>query len=386
MPWKSLRILLLSDYSDGSGGVERLLANHRDELRRQGHTVSWLSSSATAGGAPEADRLCFGTTGKLRGLVQLANPAAAAALRRALAEFRPDVVHVGMFLTQLSPSILPVLAEAPSVYHAQWYRPICLSGTRALPNGADCAHPAGTACLREGCVPVQDWLPLILGLGRCRERLAAFRLIAANSEYVQRTLGEWGCAASLVIPCGVETRPQRPALTGPPLVVFAGRVVREKGVSVLVEAARALPEARFVIAGDGPARAGLQAGAGSNVIFTGHLSPEEMEARFAGAWVQAVPSLWQEPFGLTAAEAQMRGVAVVASAVGGLAEVVRHGRTGFVVPAGDVGAWVAALRTLLTDREMAERMGQAGREHAMAELGIERFTARFVEVYRSIAG
>ena len=119
-------------------------------------------------------------------------------------------------------------------------------------------------------------------------------------------------------------------------------------------------------------------------VFTGHLSREAMEARFGGAWVQAVPSQWQEPFGLTAAEAQMRGTAVVASAVGGLAEVVRHGLTGLAVPAGDVEAWVAALRTLLTNREAAERMGQAGRAHALAELGMEKFTGRFLEAYRSI--
>ena len=381
-----MRVLLLSDYSDGSGGVERLLANHRDELRLQGHTVSWMSSSAAARGASEADRLCFGTTGKLRGLVQLANPMAAGALRRAIAEFQPDVVHVAMFLTQLSPSVLPVLAGVPSVYHAQWYRPICLTGTRMLPGGRECTHRAGAACLRERCVPVQDWLPLSWGLQRFRERKGAFRLIVANSGYVQRALGEWGCEARMVIPCGVETRPQRPTLTGPPLAVFAGRLVREKGAHVLVEAARALPEARFVFAGEGPERMALEAQAGPNVEFTGHLSREAMETRFAGAWVQAVPSKWQEPFGLTAAEAQMRGTAVVASAVGGLAEVVRHGLTGLTVPAGDMGAWVAALRTILTNREAAERMGQAGRAHAEAELGMEQFTSRFIKAYRSILG
>ena len=348
--------------------------------------MSWLSTSAAPGGLPEADRLCFGTTGKLRGLVQWANPAAAGALRRALAEFRPDVVHVGMFLTQLSPSVLPVLAEVPSVYHAQWYRPICLTGTRVLPDGSPCPHRAGAACLRERCVPAQDWLPLAWGLQRFRERRGAFRLIVANSEHVRQALGQWGCEASMVISCGVEARPQRPPLTGPPMAVFAGRLVREKGAHVLVEAAQALPEARFLIAGDGPERRALETAAGPNVEFTGHLSREAMEERFASAWVQAVPSIWQEPFGLTAAEAQMRGTAVVASAVGGLAEVVRHGLTGLTVEVGDIGAWVAALRALLANRDAAERMGHAGREYAMAELGIGRFTDRFIEAYRSILG
>lgn len=100
-----------------------------------------------------------------------------------------------------------------------------------------------------------------------------------------------GCEASSVIPCGVETRPQRPALTGPPLAVFAGRLVWEK-------AARELPDARFAIVGEGPERMTLEAMAGPKVEFTGYLSRKAMEAPFAGAWGQAVPSIWQEPFGL----------------------------------------------------------------------------------------
>ena len=61
-----------------------------------------------------------------------------------------------------------------------------------------------------------------------------------------------------------------------------------------------------------------------------------MEARFESAWVQIVPSIWEEPFGLAAAEAMMRGTAVIASRTGGLAEIVQDDLCGFLVPPGDV--------------------------------------------------
>src|SRR5260221_496193 len=73
---RKLRILLVTDYSTLSGGEEVLTSHLRDRLRQQGHEVCWLSSSA--GLAPQADRLVFGTTSRWRGLTQAANPWAAA--------------------------------------------------------------------------------------------------------------------------------------------------------------------------------------------------------------------------------------------------------------------------------------------------------------------
>jgi len=82
-----------------------------------------------------------------------------------------------------------------------------------------------------------------------------------------------------------------------------------------------LPEARLLIVGDGPERTQLERlandlGIEAAVDFSGHLDSMAMEDALASAWVQAVPSLWEEPFGLVAAESMMRGTAVVASDAG----------------------------------------------------------------------
>ena len=362
------------------------MENFRTELRRQGHIVAWFSTRASSANTPLADHLCYGTTTLFRGLLQLANPAAAHALRRVIEDFRPDVVHVAMFLTQLSSAILPVLADVPALYHVQWYRPICLTGTRVLPGGQACQQRAGIACLRSGCLPLHDWVPLVAGLQLFRHWSSSFRMIVANSGHMQRRLAQWGCRAASVIPCAVEARPQRPPLAGPPLAAFAGRLIPEKGAHVLIEAFRGFPDARLLIAGDGPSRAALQRMAGPNVEFTGHLSRAAMEVRFAQAWVQVVPSTWEEPFGLTAAEAQMRGTAVIASAAGGLPEVVMDGQTGLLVPPADPGALARALNRLFTDRPLAEAMGGAGRESAQARFSMESFATQFLEAYESIMG
>src|SRR4051812_27676548 len=113
-----MKILYVHDYDEPTGGAEMLMFRLRDAMRARGHDARLFASSAglatTASGT--ADDHGFGTKSCFRGLVKAANPMAAVSLRRVLRTFRPDVVHVGMFLTQLSPLILPFLRDVPSVY------------------------------------------------------------------------------------------------------------------------------------------------------------------------------------------------------------------------------------------------------------------------------
>src|SRR6185503_12644278 len=103
-----MRILLASDYATPTGGAELMILALRDALRRRGHDARLFASSARPlGMSSEADYECFGISSRLRGLSQVANPSAFLSLNRVLRDFRPDVVHVRLFLSQLSPLILP---------------------------------------------------------------------------------------------------------------------------------------------------------------------------------------------------------------------------------------------------------------------------------------
>jgi glycosyltransferase involved in cell wall biosynthesis len=355
--------------------------------------VRLLASTAGASGAENgADFSCFGTLSRWRTLVQSANPSASRALAGALATFRPEIVHVRMFLTQLSPLILPLLRPVPSLYHVVWYRAVCPLGTKLLPDGSVCRSPWGRVCLDGGCLPLHDWLPLMAQMRLWRRWRDAFDAVVANSESVHARLLEDGFTDVETIPNGVPHRAARPPLEGPPVAVFAGRLVREKGARVLLEAfARAgLTDARLILAGEGPERPGLERrlaelGLAGRVELTGQLTRAELERRFESAWVQAAPGLWEEPFGNAVAEAMMRGSAVVVSDGGGASDHVLEGVTGFRVPPGDVDRLAAALRGLLSDRALAERMGKAGRERALARFSEETWLARFEELYGRLA-
>jgi glycosyltransferase involved in cell wall biosynthesis len=150
-----------------------------------------------------------------------------------------------------------------------------------------------------------------------------------------------------------------------------------------------VPAARLAIAGTGSAEPALRTlvaelGLSDAVVLHGQLGDEALGPVLDGAWVHAVPSRWPEPFGLTATEAMMRGPAVVASEVGGLADIVLHERTGLHVPPGDIPALADALTRMLSDRDRADALGRAGRERALEHFSIDNCVAQFERLYEQL--
>lgn len=393
-----MRILLVNDYGTIHGGAEVIVFALRDALRARGHEVRVFTSSA--GGSDltlQADDRCFGTIGRWRTLVQCANPAAALALRRVLGAFRPDVVHVNLYLTQLSPLILRTLRGTPSIYYAQWCRAICPTGTRRLPDGSTCRHRIGMPCLRNGCLSAHDFPLLMAQSSLERAWGGAFGRVTAISRTVAERLREFGGphlrSAEVVYP-GTEVVEPRATASDAPTAISAGRLVAEKGIDVLLRAfarARArTPRARLVLVGSGPERAALERlaeelGIRAHVDFRGHLRHKDAMAAVREAWVACVPSLWEEPFGMIAAEAQMLGVAVAASRTGGLAEIVEDGATGWLVPPGDVEALAGSLDEAFAGRGRTLERGAAGHAMARARFGAAGCAERFESVYRQVA-
>ena len=389
-----MRILLVNDYATPTAGAERITLDLRDGFRARGHEVRVFASRAQLIAGPSfADATCWGTSTRVQTLSSTVNLSAARALRRELREFAPDVVQVQMFLWQLSPSILPLLETVPSVYWAMTFKAVCPTGLKWLPGGAPCTVRAGVACLRHGCITATGFGPLMLQRALWRRRRGAFAAIVSCSHDVRRHLEHDGIVTRDVIWPGVAEAPARPPLDGPPTVTYAGRLTPEKGPDVLVRAfARArerVPGARLSIAGAGPAEPMLRAligqlGLGDSAVLHGQLGGDALETTLARAWVHTVPSRWPEPFGLTATEAMMRGTAVVASDIGGLAESVAHESTGLLVPPGDEVMLADALVRLLSDRTLAERFGAAGRERAHAHFTLDVCIARFEHLYDNL--
>ncbi|WP_448625170.1 glycogen synthase [Geodermatophilus sp. URMC 64] len=187
-----------------------------------------------------------------------------------------------------------------------------------------------------------------------------------------------------------------------PYALFVGRITRQKGVAHLLAAAEQLPpEAGQLVlcagAADTPAErqqvadavGALQARRGGIVWIEAMLPREQLVPLITGATVFVVPSVY-EPLGIVNLEAAACATAVVASAVGGIPEVVDDGRTGLLVPydADDPAAFEAGLAAriaeLLADPTRAAQMGAAGRERVLSEFGWPAVAQETVGLYTAV--
>ena len=206
----------------------------------------------------------------------------------------------------------------------------------------------------------------------------------------------------------MDAEREKLGIGGDKLVVFAGRLTPQKGVSALLRSAiqvlRKRDDVRYAIAGK------LEPGGYSDfltmmvlghpklksrIIFLDRISRERLAVIYGLAILAVVPSIY-EPFGYAAVEAMAAGKPVVASNTGGLAEIIEDGRSGLLVPlvqhnnAGavmydvDVPKLVSAQLRICDDPEMAHRLGECGRERVLSLFNVEQMIEGTVGTYTRV--
>jgi glycosyltransferase involved in cell wall biosynthesis len=389
-----MKILLLNDTDTPTGGAELMTLSLKNEFQNLGHEVRIFSSNAaTNRGNSFSDYQCFGTVGKFRTLNRAYNFSAYWELKKFLKSFKPDVVHVRMFFTQISPSILPLLKNVPSVYHATWLEAVCPTGVKLLPNKNTCRDKVGIKCYTNGCLSPAAWIALIFQNKLFHFYKKHFNVFVANSEAVRTHLLSNNINPVEVIYNGVPSVIERNKISDTPIITCSSRLSNEKGIDILIKAfaliVKQFPNTILKIAGDGDQKAKLEQliielKLNDCVIFLGHQTRKILNAEFEDAWIHIVPSICEEGFGLTAAEAMMRSTAVIASDLGGLSEIVDHGISGYLIPPNDQTALENNVITLLGDKNKAIQMGIIGRKKALEKFSTETCAQNFLDIYNSI--
>ncbi len=190
---------------------------------------------------------------------------------------------------------------------------------------------------------------------------------------------------------GAEVRRSLGLEPDAPLVLFAGRLAAQKGVDDLLMAADLLhhirPSVRYLIVGDGPLRGRLEELSrglhlGGVAHFLGHR--DDVPTLMAASDAVVLPSHY-EGLPNVVLEAMLAGKPVVATDAPGTTEVVVDGETGVLVPRGRPPRLAQALRTVLDDRPLALRLGEAGRIRALGAFGVDAMIGRFAQLYEGIA-
>jgi glycosyltransferase involved in cell wall biosynthesis len=238
------------------------------------------------------------------------------------------------------------------------------------------------------------------GARRARLRLRPLRrIIAVSREVETKYVQHLGIPARklTVVPNGIpaparipEPDPElRVRLLGGRsdfLVLTLARLHAQKGHADLLAAAAQVPDATFVLAGDGPLRGELeqrarQLGVAGRCVFLGHR--RDVPALLAAADVFVLPSLY-EGLPVSVLEAMAAGRPVVATAIGGTDEAVRDEVTGLLVPPHDPAALAAAIGRLRADPALARRLAAAGRDRVEREFSSEATARRVMEIYDEV--
>ena len=377
-----MRVLLVHNRYRTLGGEERHLDLLEDGLVRAGVDVERYE--VTSPEQPHLDRRVAVAAGLPYRLSS----------RRAIADVlrtrRPDVVHAHNLMPLLTPSVLHEARRngARVVLTAHNYRLFCPAGT-LLRRGHvhdDCVAGSSLVCGFRGA---RDSRLESVAYGLTLELHRRFRLIqrwvdaiVVPSAYLGETLRRAGFPGDRIhlVRLGLPVDGWAPRSREHGL--YAGRLSPEKGLDVLLEAARraGIP---LRIAGDGPMVPQVRAAAAGDLEYLGLLSADELATVRRRAAFVVVPSVWADISPFAALEALADGTPVIASRIGGLTEIVDDPRVGTIVPPGDPVALAAAMLDWWRRRDAAD-VGRAAWERARERYELERQTRQIIGLYRSV--
>jgi teichuronic acid biosynthesis glycosyltransferase TuaC len=288
------------------------------------------------------------------------------ALQAIIAEFKPAIVHANCLIP---PGFLTIGLDRPVVLTAHG------SDAYVYPRQRDDLRRAATAAIK------------------------AATAVVAVSAFVRREVERLGGSGVRVVFNGADPRvfqrvdriSARRALhldERAPLIAYAGTIHRSKGLFDLVEAVRALSDLQplVVIAGRGPHVADVMKSfeaAGIRATFVGLLAQAQVANLLSAADVVTLPS-YGEGLPAVICEAMLVGRSVVATAVGGIPEIVHNDETGFVVPVGDHKAMATALRRILSDGELKARMEENAHQFAAQHLTWSVNAQAYEEIYSDV--
>lgn len=388
-----MKILMVNDHrpEEVLGGTERYILDVTAALEERGHQVHLFAMSDT-GSETTRSRCIFQVRAPNLAALYLKRtffyPALYRALRAYVRETQPDVVHlhnnyrcaITVNLALRGQRVVQTVHDYTALYP-----------TAFCAKARSCAGRSPLVALRHGCLNWKVFLAAgwLLYNRRFLDRSIVDRFIAPSRDLAGHLEGR-GYANVHHLPnfTSVPVAPDEP-LPEKPVVLYVGSLIAHKGVDVLLRAfarvAGDVEDAALWLVGSGPDESRLRALATElgvpEVRFLGHQRHDALGRFYRAARVVVIPSLWLENAPLVAHEAMAHARPIVASAVGGLPELLGDGYSGCLCARGDAVDFAATLGRLLTNPGLAAEQGARGREHLRALGGVDHHVDRLIRMY-----
>ena len=395
-----MKILYVHERFGALAGAEANVFLVARELAGRGHTIGILHGPGTGRGEDDW-RAVF----QHRFALAEGADGPAAVMRRALAEFHPDAVYVHKLpdlevIQGLTESGLPLarMVHDHDIYCMRSYKYNYF--TRKI-----CTRPATLYCV-YGCLAcvVKDSggggkLPLKWVSYRAKKREIRlnhrFHRMCVVTEYMRDELIKNGFD-----PRRIEIHPPvpRPGEAGlrstfsdRNLILYAGQIIRGKGVDILLRALAAMKQPfQCIILGDGNHRAECEElsrtlGLDDRVTFKGFIPQDELKAYYRECSVVALSSVWPEPIATIGLEVMRYALPVVAFDAGGIKDWLIDGHNGYLIPWMDVAAFAGRLDELMLDKDKARALGENGFTLVSERYDFDRYILGLESLFQRIA-
>lgn len=406
-----MKVLMIHKFYYIEGGAERYFFNLAQLLERQGvEVIPFAMSHPRNLATPYASHFVdyfepdkeLARLGLLNGLKAASrviyNRQARGNIEKLIDQTRPDLAHVHGVYHHLSPSVLFSLKKKnlPVLFTLHEYKILCpaylfLDGQGQvceLCSGKHFWHPIAKKCFRNSLpasllVSTESYFHRFLNTYRnCVD------LYLSPSKFLRDKMIQYGYPERQVewLPYSIPIDLYTPNYSHQDYCIYVGRLSHEKGIQQLVQAMKLLPQLKLKVAGTGrleePLKKFVEQEGLQNIEFLGYQQGENLRQYVQNAMFVVVPSVVYDNSPLTIYEAFALGKPVVGAAIGGIPELIDPGQDGFLFQANDTTSLVETIHRMLECRAEFSRMGQSGRQKALALFGPEAHMKRINAIYQ----
>jgi len=287
---------------------------------------------------------------------------------------KPDIVHIHNFFPLLTPSIYDacIAVGVPVVQTLHNYRTIC-PGAFLMRNGRICEDCIGGSayqsilhgCYRGSYIGTLAVARMVEGHRKRQtwnNKVARFIALTefAKQKFIQAGLPEGKIAVKANF-IGSDVSKRKSPKSNKPYALFVGRLSKEKGIETLLMAWERI-SLHLLLAGDGPLLNAVKSVEQQNVHSLGHMLSDELQETMAQASFLVMPSEWYEGFPMVLVEAFENGIPVIASRLGGMAEIIEDGVTGLHFEAGNSVDLAEKVTWMHNNPEKCKEMGENARK------------------------
>lgn len=404
-----MKILQINKFNKIKGGADKYYLELTELLKKNNHQVVNFSSAALR--PNDFSHVKFSPTSALKFIY---NFKAKKKLTKLIKQEKPDIAHLHNIHHYLTPSILLVLKKhkIPIVQTIHDWQVVCPN--YRLQNGQ------GQIC--EKCKPKKYWHCII---NKCVKNsylasilnffeMAFWNIIKnydsyidiyiAPSRFAKNKLINWGLAEQKIkvlkhflvsspkegeqalAHLQVGDRGSRP---GENYFLYAGRLVKEKGILTLLKTFAKLKNQKLYLAGCGMAVPEIKNIISqkklTNIKLTGHKQPCQLKKLITNAKACIIPSNWYETFGYAVAESQILGAPVIVSNIGALPELIQHKKTGLLFKPADVTNLITQINWLLKNPKPVQKIITQAKTQTKSELDPQKHYLTLMKIYSLIA-